>query len=246
MNCRKVEKQMILSFSNDLDPHKQQALEAHLRDCPSCSRKYAEIKKDLKWLTGLPGRRPDFDWNRSWNVIRARLKRNTWARENRILQARRILQAAAVLVIFLLGIMIGRHVLLPPRTDRALQTQEHDVTSRLIRQHLEEVGTALLEYKNRGSLATDQQILVLEKQKARFLLFQNRTLQAFLGESVDPSVTELLNDLELLLYDTANFEAGSPETHVFIKTLIRDKEIFFRIKNIGLYQASKADKEAKL
>ncbi|UCE21999.1 MAG: zf-HC2 domain-containing protein [Candidatus Aminicenantes bacterium] len=246
MNCRKVEKKIILSFSNDLDPHQQQALEAHLRDCPSCSRKYAEIKKDLKWLAGLPGRRPDFDWNRSWNVIRTRLKRNTWAPERRILQVRRILQAAAALVIFLLGIMIGRHILLPPRTERSLQTHEHDVTSLLIRQHLEEASTVLLEYKNRGSLAADQQILILEKQKARFLLFQNRNLQAFMRESVDPSVTELLNDLEILLYETANFEAGKSETHAFIKTLIRDKEIFFRIRHIGLFQASKTDKEVKL
>lgn len=246
MNCRKAEKKMIFSLSNDLDPRRQQALEAHLRDCPSCRRKYEETKKDLEWLSGLPGRRPDFDWNRSWNVIQTRLRQNPWARELRILRVRRMLQAAAVLGIFLLGIMIGRHVLLPPRTDRSLQPYEQDITSRLIRQHLEEVGTALLEYKNRGSLATDQQILVLEKQKASFLLFQNRTLQAFLEESVDPSVAELLNDLEILLYETANFEAGSPETHAFIKTLIRDKEIFFRIRNIGLNQASKTDKEAKL
>jgi hypothetical protein len=246
MNCRNVEKEMILSLSNDLDPHKKRALEAHLRDCPSCRRKYEEIKKDLRWLAGLPGRRPEFNWNRSWNVIRTRMEQNTRARERRIFRVRRVLQAAAALGIFLLGITVGRYLLLPPRTDRSLQSYEQDVTSRLIRQHLEEVGISLLEYNNRGSLAADQQILALEKQKARFLLFQNRTLQAFSGESVDPSVSALLNDLEIVLYETANFEPGSPETLAFIKTMIRDKEIFFRIRHTGLYQASKTDKEATL
>ena len=246
MSCQDFEKEMIFSFSNDLDPRKKRALEAHLRDCPSCRRKYEEIKKDLRWLAGLPGRRPEFNWNRSWNVIRTRLKQDTRARERRIIRVRRMLQAAAALGIFLLGITIGRYILLPPRTDLTPQSSEQEVTSRLIRQHLEEAGMALLEYNNRGSLAADQQILAHEKEKARFLLFQNRTLQAFVGESVDPSVNALLNDLEILLYETANFEAGSAETHAFIKTMIRDKEIFFRIRHTGLYLASKTDKEAKL
>lgn len=246
MNCRDAEKEMIRSFSNDLDPHRQQSLEAHLRDCPFCSRKYAEIEKDLEWMAGLPGQRPDFDWNKSWNVIRTRLARDTWAPERRIFQTRRILQAATVLGIFLLGIVIGRHLFLPPAADLFLQSHEREVTSRLIRQHLEETGMALLEYNNRVSLVSDRRIFDLEKQKARFLLFQNRNLRAFLGELVDPSVTALLNDLEILLYEAANFETGSSETHAFIKALIRDKEIFFRLRQIGLYQTSKMGREAKL
>jgi len=246
MNCRDVEKEMILSFSNDLDPHRLQSLEAHLKDCPSCSRKYAEIEKDLEWMAGLPGQRPDFDWNKSWNVIRTRMTRGTWARERRIFQTRRMLQAAVALGIFLLGIVIGRHILLPPAADLSLQPHEQEVTSRLIQQHLEETGITLLEYNNRRSLASDRRIFDLEKQRARFLLFRNRILQAFLEESVDPSVTTLLRDLEILLYEAANFEAASSDTHAFIKTLIKDKDIFFRIRQIGLYQASKTGKEAKL
>ena len=246
MNCRDAEKEMILSFSKDLDPHRQQSLETHLKDCPSCLRRYAEIKKDLEWMAGLPGQRPDFDWNKSWHIIRKRFTKNTWARERRIFQTRRMLQALAALGIFLLGIVIGRHIFLPPAADLSLQSHEQQVTSRLIQQHLEEVGMALLEYNNRRSLASDRQIFDLEKQRARFLLFRNRTLQAFLEKSVDLSVTALLRDLEILLYEAANFEAASSETHAFIKTLIKDKDIFFRIRQIGMYQESKSGKEAKL
>lgn len=246
MNCRDAEKEMILLLSNDLDPQKQQILEAHLGDCPACSQKYEEIKKDLEWMAALPGRRPEFDWDRSWNVIRDRLKRNIWARELRIFQSLRILKTAAVLGIFLLGIVIGRQLLLPPAADLSLQSRRLKVTSRLIQQHLEETGLALLEYSNRKSLATDRQIFDLEKQRARFLLFQNRTLQSFLEESVDPSVSALLRDLEILLYEAANLEVGTTANHAFIKTMIKDKDILFRIRQIGLYQTSKTGKEAKL
>lgn len=246
MKCRDAEKEMILLLSNDLDPQKQEILEAHLKDCPACSQKYEEIKKDLKRMADLPGRRPEFDWDRSWNVIRVRLNRNTWARELRIFQSRRIWKATAVLGIFLLGIVIGRQLLSPPAADLSLQSRRLEVTTRLIQNHLEETGLALLEYSNRRSLATDRQIFDLEKKRARFLLFQNRTLQAFLEESADPSVSALLRDLEILLYEAANLEAGTAANHALIKTMIKDKDILFRIRQIGLYQASKTGKEAKL
>jgi hypothetical protein len=246
MNCSNAEKEMILSLSHDLNPHKQQILEAHLKDCPSCSRKYEEIKKDLKWMATLTGQRPEFDWDRSWQIILTRLTQNLWSRERRIFQMRRMLQAAAVLGIFLLGIVIGRHLLLPPATDLSLRPPGREVIYRLVQQHLEETGMALLEYNNRLSLASDPRIFDLEKQRARFLLFRNRTLQALLDKSADPSVAALLRDLEILLYEAANLEASSPENQGFIKALIKDKDIFFRIRQIGLYQASKADKEATL
>jgi hypothetical protein len=246
MNCRNTEKEMILSLSNDLDPHKQQILEAHLKDCSACSRKYEEIKKDLERMAALAGQRPEFDWDRSWQIIRTRVNQNSWTRERRVFRMRRVLQAAAVLGIFLLGIVIGRHLLLPPATDLSLRSPEKEVTLRLIQQHLEETGTALLEYDNRLSLASDRRIFDFEKQRARFLLFRNRTLQALLDKSADPSVAALLRDLEILLYEAANLEASSSENQAFIKALIKDKDIFFRIRQIGLYQASKADKEATL
>jgi hypothetical protein len=246
MNCRDAEKEMILSLSNDLDAHKQRILDAHLEACPACSQKYKEIKRDLEWMAAFPGRQPEFDWNKSWDIIRTRLKQNIWTQERRVFQTRRMLQAAAVLGIFLVGIVIGRHFLFPPAADFSLRPPESMVTARLIQQHLEETGTALLEYSNRRSLAADSQIFELEKHRARFLLFQNRALQAFLAESVDPSVAELLEDLEILLYEASNLDAASTENQAFIKTLIKDRDIFFRIRQIGSYQTAKTDKEATL
>jgi hypothetical protein len=157
-----------------------------------------------------------------------------------------MLQAAAALGIFLLGIVIGRHLLSPPAIDLSLQSRELEITHKLIQKHLEETSIALMEYDNRRSLSSERQIFDLEKQHASFLLFQNRTLQAFLEESADSSVHALLRDLEILLYEAANFETASSETHDFIRTMINDKDIFFRIRQIGSYQTSKTGKEAKL
>ncbi len=246
MNCRDYEKKMILSLSNDLDPHEQKALEAHLKDCPACLQKYEKIKKELEWMAVVLNSRPEFDWDKSWDIIRNRLTRNTWIRETRIFQFRRILQAAAVLGIFLLGIVIGRYLLLNPEEELSLQSNKMIVSSRLIQQHLEETKIALLEYNNRIALGSDREIFDFEKQRARILLFRNRALQAFLISSGDPSVTELLQDLEIILYEAANLETSSSKNHMFIKTLIKDKDIFFRMRQIGLYYTLKTSKEENL
>lgn len=246
MKCRNYEKKMILSLSNDLDPHEQEALEAHLKDCPACVQKYEEIKKDLKWMAGVLESRPEFDWDKSWGIIRNRLTRNKRMRETRIFQFRRIVQAAAILGIFLLGIVIGRYFLLNPKAEPSLQSNEMIVASRLIQQHLEETKIALLEYDNRIAFGSEREIFDFEKQRARILLFRNRALQAFLISSGDPSVIELLQDLEIILYEAANLETSSSKSHMFIKTLIKDKDIFFRIRQIGLYYMLKTEKEENL
>jgi hypothetical protein len=245
MKCRDCEKKIVLSFSNDLDPLEQQAIEAHMKNCPACSRKYEEIERDIKWMASIPGRTPKFNWNTSWNVIRTRMEGKMRVRERRILLIRRLLPAAA-LGILLLGFLIGKFILFPPATGPGPQFLQQDITSRLIQKHMEEVGTSLLEYMNNESLVTNQRILVVEKRKARFLLFQNRNLRALLEESNDPIVIPLLNDLEIVLYETANFEAGTPESHEFIKTMIKEKGIFFRMRHAEMHQTSKIEKGINL
>ncbi len=245
MKCRDVEKKIVLSFSDDLDPLDQQAIEAHVKNCLACSRKYEEIERDIKWMARISGQTPRFNWNTSWNVIRTRLEGKMRIRDKRILLIRRLLPTAA-LGILLLGFLIGKFILFPTATSPILQSLQPGITSRLIQKHMEEIGTILLEYMNRESLGTNQQFLVFEKQKARFLLFQNRNLRALLEEYNDPIIIPLLNDLEIVLYETANFEAGTSESHEFIKTLIKEKEIFFRIRYVEMHQASNIKKEISL
>jgi len=245
MKCRDAEKKIVLSFSDDLDPLEQQAIEAHVKNCLACSRKYEEIERDIKWMACIPGRTPKFNWNTSWNVIRTRLEGKMRIREKRIPLIRRFLPTAA-LGILLLGFLIGKFILFPPATGPILQSLQPGITSRLIQKHMEEIGTTLLEYMNRESLVTNQQFLVFEKKKACFLLFQNRNLRALLEESNDPIVIPLLNDLEIVLYETANFEAGTSESQEFIKTMIKEKEIFFRMRYVEMHHASNIEKGTNL
>ena len=241
MNCSDAEKKIVLSFSNDLDPLEQRAIEAHVKNCQACSRKYEEVERDIKWMARISGPTPKLDWNTSWNVIRNRLKGKMRARERRILLIRRLLPTAA-LGTLLLGFLIGRFILFPPATGPILQSLQPGITNRLVQKYMEEAGMTLLEYMNREFLATNQRILVVEKQKARFLLFQNRHIRALLEESNNAIIIPLLNDLEIVLYEAANLETGNSASHEFIKTMIKEKEIFFRMRFVEMYQASIMEK----
>jgi hypothetical protein len=241
MKCADTEKKIILSFSDDLDPLEQQAMEAHVKNCQACSRKFEEIEQDIKWMARISGRTPKLDWDTSWNVMRKRLREKMRARERRILLIRRLLPAAA-LGTLLLGFIIGRFILFPPATGPILQSLQPGITSRLVQKYMEEVSMTLLEYMNREFLTTNQRILVVEKQKARFLLFQNQHIQAMLEESNNAIIIPLLNDLEIVLYEAANLETGNLASHEFIKTIIKEKEIFFRMRFVEMHQASIVDK----
>lgn len=242
MKCKDVEKKIILSFSGDLDPKAQRVLEEHLKRCPTCAQKYEEIEKELQWMVSISEQVPKFEWETSWTDFRKRLVAKMRTRERRTLQIRRFVPAAAAVFLFL-GIFIGRFVLYPPAAGPTQKPLPPGATSRLVQKYMEDVGMTLLEYVNREFLATDQRILTVEKQKARFLLFQNRNLQALLEDSKNSIVIPLLNDLEMVLYETSNLEPGNSESHRFIKTIIKEKDIFFRMRFVKKHLVSNREKE---
>jgi hypothetical protein len=245
MNCRDAEKKIVLSLSGDLDPQEQGAIEEHLKNCPVCSRKYEEIERDINWMARISGQEPKLDWDTSWPDIRKRAKGILLARQRRVLLMRRLMPTAAAGVI-LLAFLIGRFVLFSPGAGSALQPIPPGMTSRLVQKYMEEVGMVLLEYMNREFSTTNQPILAVEKEKARFLLFQNRNLRALLAHSKNPVVIPLLNDLEMVLYETANFGEGDSRSHEFIKTMIEEKEIFFRMRFVEQHLGSNKEKAANI
>ncbi len=234
MNCREVQKRMILWLAGDLNPGEQPELDTHCRACPACSRKRAEVEDSLRWLAGLPDERPELGGAASWSAVRTRIASASKSRRRYPLWVR-ITVPAASLGVVLLAFFIGRSLFPPP----APSARGGD-GSRLILRHMEDVGTAFLEYMNRGDTEADQKVFDFEKQKAHFLLFQNRALRESLKDASSPLVIPLLKDLEVVLYEAANLEPQMPGGHTFIRSLILQKGILFRIRYMEHALAGKA------
>jgi hypothetical protein len=239
MTCREAQNQMVLLLAGDLKPGERRSLEAHCRVCPACSRKAVEIEKDLEWLSRLPTSRPEFNWEASWTAVRRRMELETKTREPRRHWIRIALPVGS-LAVLVLGFIIGRSLFIPSM-DRPLgPSKGSDLAGRLILRHMEEVGNVFLEYVNRADSESDQRILFYVKQKVRLLLFQNRTLRASFEDVGEPLIIPLLNDLEIVLYEGANLETENPKGHEFIKALIQQKGLLFRIRNMEHLISDKA------
>jgi hypothetical protein len=235
MKCHDAERAMVFFYYGDLDDEAQRALEDHCRNCPACARKSAETMAELGEIARLSGPRPELDWDRSWQAIRRGLPGKARARPRRSFLLWRLLPAAG-LSILVLGIVIGRHVLRTVSTDQAPGPAGQAIVALLLQQHLEEAEIALREVANIDAKTGSRRLLSFEQERARSLGFRNRTMRTMATTAGDPALGPLLNDLEVILYEAANLDAGSSEAVKRLKDLIREKEILFRIRHLkGLH-----------
>ncbi len=230
MNCPDADRAMVFSFYADLDKEAQRSLEAHCHGCAACARKLEEMKTELGEITRLSGTPPEFDWDKSWRAIRQGLAGRARARSRRTFLYHRLLPAAG-LGIFVLGIIIGRQVFETPSRDLTMQPVDGKIMARLFEEHLGEAEIALREVANSEAQESGRMVLAFEKETTRSLGFRNRIMRTMARTSGDPALSLLLNDLEIILYEAANLDPGSPEAVERVKGLIREKEIFFRIRH---------------
>lgn len=228
MRCRNAERAMILGFYGDLDAGRRRSLDAHLARCPACARKSAEIIRDLEAMSRPGGARPEFDWERSWRVIRSGLERRPGGRSPRAVWIRRLLPAAAGLGLLALGYVGVMQLLKGPPASTEPRPLFGATEVRLSLNYLESVNMTLREYMNREFSGDDRFALDFEKERAKFLLLQNRTLRALARGSRDPLLVPLLDDLEIVLYEASNLEPASPGALEALRTLIHDMGIMSR------------------
>jgi hypothetical protein len=225
MNCRDTERDLILSCYGDLDDRSRAALEVHVRSCPACARLRADLETELKEMARAAGSCPEFDWDRSWRVIREGLGGRARARSSRAFAVRWLVPAAG-LAALVLGIIVGtRGVKTEPRG-----ATDERVMARVLQRHLGEAEVAMHEVANFDAEQGSRLLLSFEQERTRSLGFRNRTMRMMAQASGDPDLCRLLNDLEIIFYETANLNPGFPEAVGRIKSLIRDKDILLRIR----------------
>lgn len=224
MNCHDAERDLILSYYGDLDDSVRAVVEGHVRSCPACARKRADLETELKEMARVAGSCPEFDWDRSWRVIREGLDGRARARSRRAFAVRRLMPAAG-LAALVLGIIVGTRVF---KTEPRGAADER-VMARLLQRHLGEAEVAMHEVANFDADQGSRLLLSFEQERTRSLGFRNRTMRMLARASGDPDLGRLLNDLEIILYETTNLNPGFPGAVGRIKSLIRDKDILFRI-----------------
>lgn len=232
MKCKKTEKLALLVFYGEATPEEQRRLDNHVRNCPDCAAKVRNIREVIAKLKENISETPDFSWDESWKRIntvlkRRELKHNMRPRFLPVMS----LKAALIVAVFCLGIFAGK--LIFHRSPAGISGESDFSTniSSLLGDHLGSVRISLLEFLNSPEMKDQSSLWIFEKKQTEQLVFQNRFLLSHLKDSVNPVLMDLLNDLDIILKEIANLSPDKPEYLGFIKSLLRESDIIFRVNH---------------
>jgi hypothetical protein len=230
MKCKKFKEKIVLYFYDELNEEEKTELKIHIEGCPGCAQEFAQTKKAIALLDETRQEDlPEANWEKSWQAIDSYTGQKPKARRSYRLLHRWAYAGAALVFIFVVGILIGRFWLpssekLPPQP--ALSQTYVDQT---LKQYIEELKPVLVEYANYSASESGEQTIVMDKRVARSLLIQNLLLRSIVAKS-DPSISQFLDDVDLVLKEIANLNREDKQTPSLIKDLIHDREILFRME----------------
>jgi hypothetical protein len=248
--CQICRDRMIEAYYGELAEEARAAFERHLAACPACGREYAALRKTL----GLMDRRerpdpgPDF-WDGYWDRLSRRLVwESTDVRDRRPSLAARVagfaarlprwsLQAAGAAALLLIGVWIGSRLIGPsgrPGATVASVRPAGSGTEAVVQagNFIERSKVLLLGLVNYDPVTDDAYALDLDGKKtvSRRLLAEAPGIRQGLNRPGERRLRELVGDLERILLQIANLEAGQDLEGVeLVRQGVDRQDLFLRI-----------------
>ncbi len=239
MKCKHARQVLVLDYYGELSPAEKTELDAHVRSCRTCAAEREDTLRVFALLeANPPAPVPVPDTERVWGVVESRLapakspqRRRAWA------APQWSLAGAALVLVLVAGIFIGRSVF-APQTPTGLSSSAAAKTPRPaaalkpdLAGHLEDLKPLFLEYANYSPETASGRTVVVNEDLLRALMLQNILLRKALAKS-DPAAADLLDDCDLILKEIINRNhpmAASPDA---IRNLIRDRDVLFKLEII--------------
>ena len=215
------------ALCQELNKEQELFLENHLQECPKCRSEFEEANAMLNFMKKRVRQGPDpAFWDEYWEKLRDRLEKenvlNTKSEKRRKtfsrffqffnFSPRWVVQAAAALVLVVIGIFIG-HEIFPPSQSPVLVSGYEPGTKLYHRTHnfIERSKVILLAMNNFDPGTEDSYVLNLPYQQriSRELLQQAGRIKTELADLDQRQLRELISDLEIILLQVANFESDS-------------------------------------
>jgi len=233
MSCKKHREQIILYLYGELTEADQHELEQHVQNCPACARDL-EYTRSVFGVLDDAGQEdvPEAGWERCWSRINTGIQSPTPApspKPRGHLFPRWVPAAAAVLVIFALGIFLGRFwpgSRTPTPTAASQQSLEFSPPS--LQEHFDNLKPILVEYANRAADDPESTDIQVDRRFIQSLLVQNFMLMRMAAQN-NPEAADILEDIDLVLREIKNLEPGDPDTPRMIRALIEQRDILFKI-----------------
>ena len=244
MKCKKCKEDIVLLLYGELtDKDKSEVME-HIKGCPECAKEWESTKGVFAVLDETKEESaPEADWERCWGAIQTDIAEGERGEKSRskIRERERrffmrpgwIYAAASVVVIFILGVFIGRFWMTSDvQTAAGVYGAKAPGSSEYIKQslheHFETLKPMLVSYANYSAEENGREMMTLDKEIVKNLLIQNYLLKKLVIES-DPSAAELLDDLDLVLREIKNMPRDDTWATSQVKELIQERDILFKM-----------------
>jgi hypothetical protein len=239
MNCEEFKDAIVVRIYGELPPDREAALQRHVGECDDCARVYARTL-GLQNVNDVDDDIPTPDWEASWRVIRERTQKKRW-RLPALFEwpAKRFaMAAAAVVIVFVFGVLAGRSIFFPPAEPewttpgRGIQS----VTS--VATYTETLEPLLIDFMNRSGQTRSDEMSELTDRVAIEMLAQTRLLKRAAERSSDAELYFLLEDIELVLISIANLGGQNGDVAEQLDQIIKNKAIMFRLRQLPAGQST--------
>lgn len=235
MRCKNYRENIILYLYGELSDQKARRLERHLETCAECAQDLAYTRAVFHLMEEADTEvQPQADWEKCWGSIRSGIQEEIPKKKPAALFPRWVPAAAAIVLVFALGIYLGRFW---PSSQPEMAAQEEGAvqdegtssfTQATLVQHFESLKPLLIDYANYAAAENEDNKIVVDRSIVRNLLVQNYLLLRMVAKD-NPEAAELLEDIDLVLREIKNLENGDPDASRMIRDLIQHRKILFKI-----------------
>ncbi len=251
-SCRKCRRFFPEALYEELAEDERRRFEEHLKDCPSCAAEFEKMKSTLRIMDQRVRREPGQQfWDGYWTKLASRLQEEEQRKRRTsplVLLPKWAYQAAAAVVLIVLGIFLGRVFFTSPGP-RIQQVAGKEAENILRAQnYFERSKVVLLALVNFDPKAKDPYGLDFPEQKrvSRELVREAGYLKTQFSDPSQKRLRELVTDLEVILLQIANLEQQQGLAAVeLVKQGVDERGVLFKINLSEIWRDAQKNKEAK-
>lgn len=230
--CKRFEAKMDHYVCGTLTEAGRLELEAHIAECAACARTFSAIQETYSYIRASAGEIPTTDWDTSWRIIRKRVLEKKNAAKPWVPGLRWGPVLAGSIVIFLVGIFVGKYVHFSPRPAAVTVSEINRQLQTALLEHIENIKPVIIQYANySGGTGREQNLSVdIDREIAAKFLVKNRLLQGRMVQNKNRYMSQLLEELDMILTEISNLTVDEPENLLLIKELIKIKGILLKME----------------
>jgi len=277
INCKDFKGIVVDALYNydQLSEEDKRLFHAHLTTCPDCAGEYEEMAGVLALMDQRlrPEMGEEF-WDSYYPRLLSKIKKqekvslikNFW--ESGTLFSKRVLAAGgkirrwalypvAALLLVVIGIVIGRYLYLPPVPGKGEELISGTLSSGskispVVLEHFESLRPLLIDCANYNvqEAGGGEEFVLVDKKTLKKLAWQNLLLKRIAARGHDIVLTQVLEELEMILLELSNAEPGKTngditgkETMGWVRDILKKNDTLFKMK---FYNKSEDDRNVQL